>query len=108
MRFTLILFSGMFKRKNSLPKIFVLLAVAGFLFFSIGGEFFHEQIHHHAAQDSRDECSIFLLAAQSAVALTAIVLAFIPDILNRISKTSLVCISPARCYLPNLRAPPSL
>ena len=48
-------------------KFFFLLAFAAaavFLSISLGGEFLHEHIHHHATEKEHDECPIHQLALQ--------------------------------------------
>ena len=40
------------------------LAASFFLSIALGGEYFHERIHHHATQEEHDECPLYQLAVQ--------------------------------------------
>ncbi len=57
---------------NRWCKTYSLLAVffAAILFLgvSIGGEYFHQHLHHHETQTSHDDCIIYQLQAQAVLA----------------------------------------
>ncbi len=64
-------------RINNFALSLLVIAFAGFLFVSTGGEFLHKQIHHHADQTSHDQCALYLLAAQLFTAVLAVALAVV-------------------------------
>jgi len=65
----------MLKAKNKLNVLFLSLAVANLLFFSVGGEFLHRHIHHHKDKADHDNCSVSQLQAEVCIILGAIFIA---------------------------------
>ena len=73
--------------RNTCNLSAVFLAAILFLGFSLGGEFLHEQLHHHETQASNDDCVIHQLQAQAllgfAVVLLASRLVFVDNFLSQ-------------------------
>lgn len=59
-------------------KLFLGLAFAAavvFLSLSLGGNFLHQRLHHHATQAEQNDCPVYQLTAQWLLAGVAFVLA---------------------------------
>ncbi len=95
---------NLFRRKYFLALGFVAAFV--FFSFSLGGEFLHDRIHHHATQAQHDDCPVYQLLGQ--VFLLVVAVAFSAALVR------VTCIGcpPANFFLhppytlPFLRAPP--
>ncbi len=90
-------------------KIFLFLAlgVAAFLLsLSVGGEFLHDHIHHHATQEAHDDCPVYQLMTQFFIFVVVIPIffAFVSFVNIFILPESFT--SNLSFNLPHLRAPP--
>ena len=94
-----------FKNKCLLPVAFS--AVMFFLSVSLGGEFLHDQIHHHATQDEHGDCPLYQLAVQL---FFAVIFAFTAPVLCVEVFCLISKVFPSRicCAFSSPRAPPSL
>ena len=96
----------MLKHKNKLTLTLLVLALCGFVFISVGGEFLHDIIHHHKDQDSHDQCPVSQLVVQSFTIQAAIVLALSLLLLEYLKKAYQIPVFQACCNLTHSRAPP--
>ena len=93
--------------RNKVFFTVALLAASVFLSVSLGGEFFHQNIHYHQSKASHDSCPVYQLLAQAFLFFVA--LAFV---LKEVNVSSIVIadeilISRPKHLRPQLRAPPS-
>ncbi len=93
-----------FKNKYFLSLAFV--AAALFLSVSLGGEYFHDHIHHHTTQEQHDDCPVYQLAIQLITFTVAF--AFVLPIFFRQSFSLIREVPFLRicCALSSPRAPP--
>ncbi|GEM_PF-1874588 len=98
----------MLKSKNRLSLILAFLAIFSFAVISVGGESFHNKIHHHQDRSSHNQCPVYQLQAQVLIALPAIFLALSFCIAFRSIKIYQKVVVQSHYSLPPLRAPPSL
>ena len=97
----------MFRSKiNKLALALLFFAFAGFLTISVGGEFFHSHIHHHADQSSHDRCFVHLLQTQAFLAVLGIAVALVKKEAPSEPQAHRTSFSHSFLNLPNLRAPP--
>ena len=96
----------MTKGKKRLIIVFLSLAVASLLFFSIGGEFLHSYLHHHKDQESHDNCFISQLQAQSFIIVGIIFIAFLIKISLYVATAYGVFVIKPYRIIPFSHAPP--
>jgi len=94
--------------KNKLALTLLLLALLGFVFISLGGEFLHDIIHHHKDQDSHDQCFVSQLIVQAFTIQATVILTLALLLLEYFKKTFQVPIFQTRYNLPYSQAPPVL
>ena len=87
--------------------VLMCLTVFGFVFFTIGGEFLHNHLHHHAPQTSRDQCPFYQLQTQLFVAVSYIITALFLKTLSRLFFTYQTVLLPFCRKLPDSQAPPA-
>ncbi len=91
-------------------KFFLALAFFTAFFFlsiSVGGEFFHEQVHHHQTKDSFDECPLHQILVQVFTFAVAAVFVLPKIYTAYIALIPAVIVSRFKYLLPVLRAPPA-
>ena len=93
-----------FKNKYFLALAFV--AAVFFLSVSLGGEFLHQNIHHHESKASHDNCPVFQLLAQAFLFVVAAVFGLQEIFSGNLPVFDEVVISRQKYLLPSLRAPP--
>lgn len=96
----------MFRVKKNLVLGLLLLAALSFTSISVGGEFFHNRIHHHADQSSRDECFLTQLQVQVFTALAAIFVALLIKFQTYVVPVRRTVVKKFYRVIPNPRAPP--
>lgn len=96
----------MFKNKNKFLLCLLFLAALSFIFFSVGGESLHSQIHHHQDQASHGQCFIYQIQIQTFIAVSAIVIAFLIELNGCVTTACQSIIIKFYQSLINPRAPP--
>ena len=97
----------MIRFRNKFLLAFAFLAASIFLSVSLGGEFLHQNTHHHQTKASHDHCLVYQLLAQMflfviAVVFCALNIKFVPTIVS-----NEIVVSRKKYLLPSLRAPPA-
>lgn len=105
-RYTLIGVVLMFKNRSKLLFCLLFLAVSSFIFFSVGGEFLHSQVHHHHDQASHDQCFLYQLQVQFLILLLATLIALLLKVTPFFVKTHHTFALQSFGDLPASRAPP--
>jgi hypothetical protein len=83
------------------------LAASLFLSISIGGEFLHQNLHHHASQQEHDDCPLYQLALQLLLFTIAFILALPVFSNQKVLVVRNPLILRICCAFPSLRAPPT-
>jgi len=65
-------FNMKYQQRKNFGLVILLLAVIGLAVLSVGGDYLHSQIHHHADESSREECPLYRFLVQSLIALVVI------------------------------------
>ena len=96
----------MIRFRNKILLAFAFLATSIFLSVSLGGEFLHQNIHHHESKASHDNCPVYQLLVQAFLFVVAVL--FSPqEIFNgKLPLLDEVVISRQKYLLPSLREPP--
>ena len=97
----------MFKRKNKLSILILLIAAIGLIFCVAGGDYLHQQLHHHTDQASYDQCLWSILQIQSLVVCLLLFLLFRSQSPRDVKTFYEVFVSSFYRHLANLRAPPA-
>lgn len=93
--------------KHKILLGFVFAAAVFFLSLSLGGEFLHEHIHHHATHAEYNDCPVYQLTAQWLLA--GVVIAFVSPVFFYQTLVSIFDRFPSEAwrFIVNSRAPPS-
>ena len=83
------------------------LAASIFLSISLGGEFLHQNIHHHESKASHDDCPVYQLLAQVFLFVIAAVFGLQEAFNGKLPVFDEVFISRQKHLLPSLREPPA-
>ena len=96
----------MFKRNNK-PIIFILcLALLGFAFLSVGGEYLHGMIHNHE-QGTEQHCPFYHFLIQASLALIVFLTALVLESQSNFVTTYRAFVSKTWACFSYLRAPPA-
>ena len=96
----------MAKGKKKLIIVFLFLALASLLSFSIGGEFLHNYLHHHKDQGSHDNCSISQLQVQAFIVVGVIFITFLIKITLPVAVAHRLFVIKPHRVIPFSHAPP--
>lgn len=92
-------------KKSKLPILLLCLAVLSFAFLSLGGEYFHDFVHHHE-QEREQECPLHQLLVQTFVVFVAVLAAIKITVQKYRPDSYQTILSKLQYFLPALRAPP--
>jgi len=96
----------MVRFRNNFFLAFVFFTASLFLSISLGGEFLHQHIHHHASKASHDDCPVYQLLAQAFLFVVAAAFGLQEACIYRTAAIDEIFISRQKHFLPGLRAPP--
>ncbi len=96
----------MIRFRNKLFLAIAFFAFSVFLPVTLGGEYLHQHIHHHASKASHDDCPVYQLLAQAFLFVVAVVFGLQKFCTISYIPANEVFISRQKYLLPNLRAPP--
>jgi hypothetical protein len=98
----------MAKGNKRIIIVFIFLAVAGLLFFSIGGELLHSHLHNHKDQSSTDNCFISQFQAQVFIMLGVLFFSFLIKISLHAPTPYRIVVIKTHRIIPFSLAPPAV
>ena len=96
----------MIRFRNKFLLAFAFLAASIFLSVSLGGEFLHQNTHHHQTKASHDHCLVYQLLAQMFLFVVSALFCLQRNFNGQFSVFDEVVIFRQKYLLPGLRAPP--
>ncbi len=97
----------MIKINKKIPIIFLCFALLGFAFLSIGGEYFHSQVHDHE-HGTEQECPLYQFLVQALISIVVAIAALKIKVQRHVTNVFQSIKSRVDFYLPSPRGPPSL
>jgi hypothetical protein len=96
----------MFRLRHKFFLSVALLATSIFLSVSLGGEFFHQKVHHHESKAAHDDCPVHQLLVQAFLFAVAIAFSVRPAKVFSVVSLKQTSFSSVQYLQPPLRAPP--